>query len=188
MDTCFKLTADVPMRNNIRQMLLQFGQLQQVFVPNFKSTVIYVRYKEASSAQEAKKALLKYPQINKIEDLEDWNLDTFSTPQEDVRGSPISGEQDNDSSSEEEKNEEILQSLSDGIPMHFKYQHSLLGPAPSACLFCYNPAPLYECYRCRQGYCNEKCRDADWEKHVDECKAFLILKPRAPTADPVDSD
>ncbi|KFB52122.1 AGAP003302-PA-like protein [Anopheles sinensis] len=171
-NNCFKIIAVHPMRGSIRNQLQKFGEVQ-VYVPKFKSVVVYVKYTEASSAEEAKKALLSQPHIARIEDVDEWNIALFSTPQESkAMQSPTqsaSDEQDDDSSSGERENDEMAGFSKYGISMKYKNQTSLLGPTPVACLYCYNPTPEYECGRCRKGYCNEKCRNADWPKHVDEC-------------------
>ncbi|XP_058130459.1 uncharacterized protein LOC131272651 [Anopheles coustani] len=156
--TCFKFTVNSNIdRNDVRTWLQTFGPTYQVFVAPYAPDVVNVKYKEASSAMNAKRALQVDRRVASIEPMDNWPFHKRSA----------------ESSSSEQKSKSSSKS-SDPVSQDSTMREDLL----DGCVKCRKIDAGFMCGICFASYCSQKCRDDDFAKHRKICKAPLIIKHR----------
>ncbi|KFB42098.1 AGAP003302-PA-like protein [Anopheles sinensis] len=149
--TCFKFTvlsSNID-RIEIRNWLQTFGATHQVFVAAHAPDIVNVKYKEASSAMNARRALSDDPRVVSIEPMDNW-------PFHKRRAESTMSEQKSKSSTKSSEPRDNNTSRNDLVDQ---------------CLKCRKIDTEYMCGVCFGSYCSQQCREDDFAKHRKICMA-----------------
>lgn len=159
---------------DVRSEAKKLGFLYQLYVDRKKPTEVYIKYKTAREANNAKATLAKNENVVRVEAMEQWDIPAKKKPDNQRPDANSSG------SGMAEKNAQNRGPGNSSASGVSGIGGSLIDPIPlmlgmfNACTVCRKGGASYQCFVCGAFYCDEQCQRADWPGHIIQCLPRLV--------------